>query len=309
MEGEIEVCKTLIYSERKESDLFDYKSKLDYQKILRYLADGYLIENLKSEDVKEEEIQIFLKDLENNNLTIDNVKAINQYSNRSDIILGIKKGLISKGDVINDIIYQLNSSLKYRGTTSTNIEKINCYILQLDYTKPLYLNYNITGDYIKNLDLPMSTKATILSAVKNLDILNRIDEIIFNLEDALLKSSIKEDIKVYRAIKDFPIEKIDNLNGQIFPNDGFVSTTPFYNSSFAKYESYNTVFEIYISEGTLGLDINRFSDYSNVENEILLNNFDLYIFDVKLNITDENLLIKNIIKGYAVSRTKKSIRR
>ena len=68
-----------------------FSSNGNHQNVLRGLADGYSISELQSQGVSQKDIDVFLQELEKYNLTIDNAKAINQYSNGSNMILAMKK--------------------------------------------------------------------------------------------------------------------------------------------------------------------------------------------------------------------------
>ena len=193
--------------------------------------------------------------------------------------------------------------MQSRGLNKETIDSISTYIDNLDYTEPLYQNYDVLRNNIDALDLKGSSKASIFNAIKNIDSLNHIDETINNLDDAILKSYMNESVKVYRALKGVPEENLTNMVGKNLNNKGYTSTTPVYDSSFAKYDEYNTVIEMNIPKGTQGIDIRRFSAY-DVENEILLNENYLTVFDVKKRTVDKNGKEKNIIKGYVLSKDK-----
>ena len=297
-----ELLKSLDYKEYSQVEYKSKSSSVNYQDILRELADGYNIEELPERGIKPENLEIFKRDLADNNLTVENLKAINQYSNGSNMILGVKRNLVEKSTIRQNIHTQLNESLQARGLNKETIDNISNYINDLDYSKPLHENYDILRNNIDSLDLPGSSKASMFTATKNMNNLNHIDETINSLDDALSKSYINESVKVYRALKGVPEESLTNMVGKSFNNKGYTSTTPVYESSFAKYDEYNTVIEMNIPKGTQGIDITRFSDYDSVENEILLNDNDLTVFETKKGIIDKNEKSKNIIKGYALSK-------
>ncbi len=302
MEISNELLNSLYYKKYSEEEYKSKSIKTNYQDILRELADGYTLEQLLERGVSSKKIEIFMEDLKFNNLSVENVKAINQYSNESSMILSIKKSLEDKSEIRKGIDIKLNKSLEARGLNNESIQKISNYIGNLDYNVPLYKNYDIMKDNIDKLYYPNSIKASVLATIKDINNLVHIDKTINSLDDVLSKSSINESLIVYRALKNFPKEKLDVMNGITINNKGYMSTTPVYESSFAKYSDYNTVMEIYIPKGTQGIDITRFSDYDNVENEILLNENDLTIFETKIGVIDKNGEEKNIIKGYVLSK-------
>ena len=283
----------------------DYKEQTkpstnpNYQNILRQLADGYTIEQLTN--IKKEDIEHFLIDLKSHNLTIDNVKAINQYSNGSNMILGIKRKTISKEDIMLEIYNSLKESLQTRRIPNETIDIIITSISNLDYRKPLYLNYDCMKEIIDKLNISSSNKASILGTIQNINKLIHIDKTINQLDDALSKSMVDESIKVYRALKGVTKKSLVSMDNQVIHNPGYTSTTPIYDDCFAKYDDYDTVIEMSIPKGTQGLDITRFSDYDSVENEILLYDNDLIVYDINMGIKDKNNKEMNFIKGYVVS--------
>ncbi len=126
----------------------------NYQDILQYLADGYSIEDLLKLGVREENIQMFLDYLRSNNLTVENAKAINQYSNGSNMILSLKRGMASKEDMKNGIISELQGRLKERQIDATDIEQIKTFVQELDYSKPLHENYQYSKQYLVEQGIP-----------------------------------------------------------------------------------------------------------------------------------------------------------
>ena len=60
--------------------------------VLEKLSDGYTMEELQGQGIPVDKIQQFEKMLDKRNLTVNNAKAIYQYSIGSNMILGIKRG-------------------------------------------------------------------------------------------------------------------------------------------------------------------------------------------------------------------------
>ena len=81
-----------------------------------------------------------------------------------------------------------------------------------------------------------------------------------------------------------------------------MSTSLLYDLSFAKYDDYDTVFEIYAPEGTRGSYITELSAYENAEQEVLLNPSDLYIINVQKGVIDKNGRTKNVLQALALSK-------
>lgn len=63
---------------------------------------------------------------------------------------------------------------------------------------------------------------------------------------------------------------LKTLEGESFCDLGYMSTSPAYSTSFAKYDSYPIVLDIIAPKGTMGAYINQISEFYNEENELLL---------------------------------------
>ena len=90
--------------------------------VLEKLSDGYTMEELQEQGISADKIQQFKEMLNTKNLTVDNAKAIYQYSIGSNMILGIKRGT-SKEAIKEQIIADLEESLIGRVISKTNIKK------------------------------------------------------------------------------------------------------------------------------------------------------------------------------------------
>ena len=190
----------------------------NHQNVLRGFADGYSIEELQQHGVSQKDIEEFLQTLEKCNLTVENAKAINQYSNGSNMILSIKRGTVNKDEIQNGIKTDMMSKLQTRELSQGQISSLENYI------------------------------------------------------------------------------------GKSISNKGYTSTTLLYKLSFAKYDDYDTVMEIYAPKGTLGSYIAQLSDYDNTEQEVLLNSNDIYFLDARKNVRDPNGKIKTVLKCLLLSK-------
>lgn len=137
-----------------------------------------------------------------------------------------------------------------------------------------------------------------------------INEILSSL-DQRLTASLPESIKLTRAIKsEYLISKLQQgkdltcLIGSKIEEAGYSSTFPVYNISFAKYDNYDVIYDIYAPIGTQGTSISSFSNYDTAEEKILLNSNNLYIIDVIPNVIDKNGKIKTIVKSLILSKDK-----
>ncbi len=155
-----------------------------------------------------------------------------------------------------------------------------------------------------NHDMPKSTWASINTAIKCMNSLNHIDETLYQLDDALSKARIPSAIKVYRAIKIKGDMDLDTLNHKYSNNRGYISTSPLYDSSFAKYDDYNTVIEILVPSGSKGIYIMPLSDYDTAEQEILFGPSNLHYVDIRRGVIDKNGKLKTIVKAILISKEK-----
>lgn len=279
-----------------------FSSDGNYQDILRGLADGYSIDELQQKGIKPKEINDFMQELEKCNLTIDNAKAINQYSNDSNMILSMKRGLADRGQLQNKIASDMISKLQTRGLSQEQILNLKDYICRLNFNKPLYENYEIVNQYRQETNMPRNCYPSICTAVKSMDSLEHIDSTLVSLDDGLSKSRLPQSMKLYRAIKTNGKINPEDYIGKSMNNKGYTSTSPLYNSSFAKYDDYDTVMEIYAPKGTKGLYMTLLSDYDNTEQEILLNPNDIYVIDAQKGAVDENGKTKTVLKGLLLSK-------
>lgn len=276
----------------------------NFQTILQYLSDGYTIDELESKGVKSIDIEKFKTMLNACNLTIENAKAINQYSNGSNMILSVKRGSASRTDIKQGIINDLTSKLQERGIDERVISEIQRRVLGLNYQRPLYENYDILRSIFSEYHIPNNCYPTINTAIKHLNSFQHIDETIEQLDDGLSKSRIPQSMKLYRAVKSKSTTNVAELSSKVGENKGYTSTSPIYDSSFAKYDEYDTVMELYVPKGTKGAYITPFSDYDSTEQEVLLDSNDVFFIDIQTGVVDKNGKTKNVLKGIVLSKNR-----
>lgn len=284
------------------SEVFDDNN--NFQNILQFLSDGYTMDELESKGIKSQDIDKFKTMLKKCKLTVENAKAINQYSNGSNMILSIKRGNTSRDKIKQGIIDDLTSKLEIRGISQENISQIKNMVQQLDYQRPVHENYDMLRNSLKCFNIPNNCYPTINTAIKHFDSYEHIDETIKQLDEGLSKSSLPHSVKLYRAIKSNSIENVENLSGKVSENNGYISTSPLYDASFAKYDEYDTVMELYVPKGTRGTYISPFSDYDSTEQEVLLDSNDIFFINAQTGVVDKNGRTKNILKGVVLSKDK-----
>lgn len=276
--------------------------------VLEKLSDGYTMEELQGQGIPVDKIQQFEKMLDKRNLTVNNAKAIYQYSIGSNMILGIKRGK-SKETIRKQIITDLTEALKGRDVSEADIEKMKQFVQNADYQSPLHSNYDIANKYMEQMGFKQNARVSVRSAMQSIYRCTHIYETIAELEGGLSKTHLVKPMKLYRAVKSSYLEKglekgedLRCLLGKTISNKGQTSTSPLYDSSFASLDDYDTVFEIYVPQGTRGAYIAELSAYDKTEQEVLLNPNDLYITGVQTGITDKNGRTKNVLQALCLSK-------
>lgn len=288
---------------QNEADLADvFSSSGNHQKVLQGLADGYTMEELPQIGVNQSEIQGFMDTINSYNISVENAKAINQYSNGSNMILSVKRGTITRTELQSGIMQDLSIKLQERGMSQSQIYEISNVIQQLNYDKPVHNNYDIINSHMQEMNLPRACSPSVCKAVKDMNSFEHIDETISSLDEGLSKARLPQSMKLYRAIKTNGQVDMQNYVGKSMNNKGYTSTSPLYDSSFAKYDEYDTVMEIYAPKGTQGAYITQLSDYDSVEQEVLLNPNDIYVVGAQSGVIDKNGKSKTVLQGLLLSK-------
>ena len=283
--------------------------------VLEKLSDGYTMEELQGQGVSTKKIQEFKDMLDTKNLSVDNAKAIYQYSIGSNMILGVKRGT-SKETIREQIITDLDEALRGRGVAEADIEKMKQFVQSADYQSPLHSNYDIANEYMEQIGFQQNARVSVRIAMQSIDRCTHIDETISALEEGLGRTHLSKSMKLYRAVKSSYLEKglgdgeeLTSLVGKSISNKGQTSTSPLYDSSFASLDNYDTVFEIYVPQGSRGAYIAELSAYDKTEQEVLLNPNDLYITGVQTGVTDKNGRAKNVIQALCLSKDRECYKR
>lgn len=288
---------------QNEVDLTNvFSSSGSHQKVLQGLADGYTMEELPQIGVTQSEIQGFMDTINSYNISVENAKAINQYSNGSNMILSVKRGTTTRTELQSGIMRDLSAKLQERGMSQSQISEISNVIQQLDYDKPVHNNYDIINSHMQGMNLQRGCSPSVCKAVKDMNSLEHIDETISSLDEGLSKARLPQSMKLYRAIKTNGQVDAQSYVGKNMNNKGYTSTSPLYDSSFAKYEEYDTVMEIYVPKGTQGAYITQLSDYDSVEQEVLLNPNDIYVVGAQSGVIDKNGKSKTVLQGLLLSK-------
>ncbi len=277
--------------------------------VLEKLSDGYTMDELQVQGISPQKIDAFNQMLSEKNITVDNAKAIYQYSIGSNMILGVKRGT-SKETIQEQIMSDLEESLQARGVQQEDIEKMKQFVKDAEYDEtPLHDSYDIANRYMEQIGLKQNSYVSVRSAMQSMHRCTHIDETIASLEEGLGSTNMPKSMKLYRAVKSSFLEKglkpgedLSSLVGKSISNKGQTSTSPLYDSSFASLDEYDCVFEIYTPKGTRGSYIAELSAYDKTEQEVLLNPNDLYITGVQAGVVDKNGRTKNVLKALCLSK-------
>ncbi len=282
----------------------------EFTSIIQGISDGYTLDEMPQElGISLDKINTFKNILVQNHLSLDEIKAFNKYTVGSNMILGAKRG-VPKEPLLESIISDFNSRMTEYGFNEEQISQIGSYIKGLDYSLPLHQNYHFTKEFLQQYGLSNKYIATVQSFVKNLDSYYNLDETLTNL-DRGLKANLPESMELFRAVKSLFLKKglkqeenLTSLVGKKIEENGYSSTSPLYDTSFAKYDDYDVVFDIYAPKGTQGVQVTPFSSYGTAEQEVLLNSNDLFITDVIPNVVDKNGRTKTVCKALMLSKDK-----
>lgn len=312
-EADIDVIVNGTYREYSSSEEIASSSIFqndEYSSIIQALSEDYTLEEMNSTlGISQEKIDSFRGALRDNNLTVDNVKSFNRYSSGSNMILSAKRG-VPRETISQGIDAELDSRLAEYGFPQEHISQIHDYVNGLDYSKPLHENWQATTRYLEQYGISRKYTAAINSTVMHKNSLAHLDETLSSLDQGLT-TRLRESMKLTRAVKGEylmrqlqPDEDLTSLIGRRIEETGYSSTSPIYDTSFAKYDDYDVVYDIYAPKGTQGISITPFSSYGTAEEEVLLNSNDLYITDVIPGIVDKNGRTKTVLKSVMLSKDK-----
>ncbi len=282
----------------------------EYTSVIQGLADGYTLEEMPQElGISVDKVNAFKTIIDQNQLSIEEVKALNKYTIGSNMILGVKRG-VPKEQVFESITSEFHSRMTEYGFQEEQIRQIGDYIQGLDYSLPLHQNYQQVREFLQQYGLPNKYVATVQSSVRNLDSYYHLDETLASL-DGKLQTNLTESMEVFRAVKSSFLEKglepgenLTSFIGRRIAEPGYSSTSPLYDASFAKYDDYDVVFDIYAPKGTEGVQVTPFSSYGTTEQEVLFNSNDLYVTDVTPGVVDKNGRTKVVFKTLMLSKNK-----
>ena len=153
--------------------------------VLERLSDGYTMDELQAQGISAQKIDAFNQMLSEKHITVDNAKAIYQYSVGSNMILGVKRG-VTKDTIKEQIMSDLEESLQARGVQQEDIERMKKFVKDSDYGEtPLHDNYDMANEYMEQIGLKQNSRVSVRSAMQSMDRCTHIDETIASLEEGL----------------------------------------------------------------------------------------------------------------------------
>ena len=143
------------------------------------------MDELQAQGISAQKIDAFNQMLSEKHITVDNAKAIYQYSVGSNMILGVKRGT-SKETIQEQIMSDLEESLQARGVQQEDIERMKKFVKDSDYGEtPLHDNYDMANEYMEQIGLKQNSRVSVRSAMQSMDRCTHIDETIASLEEGL----------------------------------------------------------------------------------------------------------------------------
>ena len=265
----------------KISSIFDEK----YFYIISNLCLGYSYEEMKKDFpnlISNELINDFNRELQNIDLSKNNIVSLYKYDNKLDN--GLSKR--SKDVVLNHIYEEFKKQMTIKKMPIKTIKPVFNYLLKMNYNSPMYKNYLLLRNYLSKNYLE-KYYYIIRNYIKKIDFVNNYDEIKKNISRPikmiLNKSIISYAIVSKRLISTDNIKKIS-----------ISSCCEFNTVSKKNILGKNDIeIKIYIPRGSEGVPIYPLNEYEDLK--ILLRNFDLFFlgYDDKNEYINALLISKN----------------
>ena len=137
-------------------------------------------------------------------------------------------------------------------------------------------DYKIINNWLRTGNIPNHEKAYIstLNSALNKFGGTRGDTQLFRGTDIEAFTAQKQYANIFKGINTNDMDQVysvlKSLEGCDFTDAGYMSTSPSYSHSFAKYNWANIILDIAAPDGTPGAYINQISEFYNLENEFLL---------------------------------------
>lgn len=270
-EDRLSLLKEAINKNMQRDRTNEYEiSNKNFSDILQILNDDYSINDLENLGIRKSEVSEFLDFLNEKKITVENAKALNLYSNGSNMILGIKKGVVEKETILENICKDTTRLLEERKVSSEQISMILEFVKGLDYSNPLHKNYELSNAFLEENGLRRIIRPTVNTCIKNINSLEKIDYTIAQIDDALDRATLGKSATLYRGISLEEDQIKIMLQDGILNNEGYTSTSTTYENSFIKYPKCNVGLIMSCDEDAKGIEIAPFSDYGSSEKEILL---------------------------------------
>lgn len=208
--------------------------------------------------LSDQEWKCIIETINAHHITLPEALALNIWSdNPTPLQEQLKRGSAQAYCVRE--IHNLKQKLHSRQIPQNNIHDIIQAVENIPYTQ-----FSLKECYDSMLAVCTTIiKPSICASVRNLHIAHSAPEIVKHICTAIMRHPLAEPLTVYRAVK-------NTYPDPIIINRGLTSTSVTASASFVKYDGYNTILELILPAGFHCINIAPFSNYDDVEQEILL---------------------------------------
>ena len=274
------------------SPFLDDKEYLD---IIDYLSFDYDVSKIEKFGISKEKIESFENIVNSLDLTDKNVRTLSKFNFSKNMIIAAKKGL-DKSDILEKIKINFVRKMKEENFDNRLLDEIYKYIVNIDYSLPLYKNLNELDLFLEKYELEDKYLIIIKNSIRNLDNYYQMDEIIEDM-NKILERNIDKSIILYKVVKTDKLlsilnSDIDSSIGKKIDESSYLDANIFIDEDNLLEDE--SILEIYVPKNTQGIFVNPFSEDKN-EESVLLNNCELYVISFD----------KNKIKVIALSKDKK----
>lgn len=279
---------------------------IDIQKIDTSLLD---LSSLTTEQIQQYLGQFVSQDV-NQGIQVDD-SNFKKFKNKASLAAFF-------GDVPSNVRGRLKNNIE-SSTPLTLLEFRNTLTLAEQKEFDNYLKNTVEGRWLSTLTsqeiyaINLYTKSNYMqinAELRTKNVSSYYYNIIQSIDSALAKFTLVEDTILWRGVQIGAFNHLgihdyaglQALIGQTYIDLGYMSTSPSYDCSFAKYQSYEVVFKIKAPAGTTGAYVNQLSDFYNTENEFLLGRGQELMIE---NVSKQNIdgVEKIVIDAIVVNNT------
>ena len=147
------------------SPFLDDKEYLD---IIDYLSFDYDVSNIEKMGISKEKIESFENIVNSLDLTDKNVRTLSKFNFSKNMIIAAKKGL-DRSDILEKIKINFVRKMKEENFDNKLLDEIYKYIINIDYSLPLYKNINELDLFLEKYELEDKYLIIIKNSIRNLD--------------------------------------------------------------------------------------------------------------------------------------------